>query len=87
MEDAILPGVAHDRGEAKVTVVGLPDVPGYAARVLRALADGQPITTLGRRLYIAESTVKTHLRRIYRKLGVASRGEAVERGRELFLLD
>ncbi len=56
-------------------------------RVLRALADGQPITTLGRRLYIAESTVKTHLRRIYRKLGVASRGEAVERGRELFLLD
>lgn len=56
-------------------------------RVLRALADGQPVSTLGRRLYIAESTVKTHLRRIYRKLGVASRGEAVERGRELFLLD
>ncbi|MGE2834053.1 aspartate kinase [Mycobacterium sp. SMC-4] len=39
MEDAILTGVAHDRGEAKVTVVGLPDVPGYAARVFRALAE------------------------------------------------
>ncbi|BBX19875.1 aspartate kinase [Mycolicibacterium duvalii] len=39
MEDAILTGVAHDRGEAKVTVVGLPDVPGYAAQVFRALAD------------------------------------------------
>ena len=32
MEDAILTGVAHDRSEAKVTVVGLPDVPGYAAQ-------------------------------------------------------
>ncbi|STZ45983.1 aspartate kinase [Mycolicibacterium gilvum] len=39
MEDAILTGVAHDRGEAKVTVVGLPDVPGYAAQVFRACAD------------------------------------------------
>ncbi|BBY51112.1 aspartokinase [Mycolicibacterium arabiense] len=39
MEDAILTGVAHDRSEAKVTVVGLPDVPGYAAQVFRAVAD------------------------------------------------
>ena len=39
MEDAILTGVAHDRGEAKVTVVGVPDVPGYAAQVFRACAD------------------------------------------------
>ncbi|MDT0382767.1 ACT domain-containing protein, partial [Streptomyces sp. DSM 42041] len=39
MEDALLTGVAHDRGEAKVTVVGLPDVPGYAAQVFRAVAD------------------------------------------------
>jgi aspartate kinase len=39
MEDAILTGVAHDRSEAKVTVVGLPDVPGYAAKVFRAIAD------------------------------------------------
>ncbi len=39
MEDAILTGVAHDRSEAKVTVVGMPDVPGYAAKVFRAVAD------------------------------------------------
>ena len=39
MEDAIITGVAHDRGEARVTVVGIPDVPGYAARVFRAVAD------------------------------------------------
>ena len=39
MEDAILTGVAHDRSEAKVTIVGMPDVPGYAAKVFRAVAD------------------------------------------------
>ena len=41
MEDAILTGVAHDRGEAKVTVVGVPDDPGYAAKVFRAIADAE----------------------------------------------
>jgi aspartate kinase len=39
MEDAILTGVAHDRSEAKVTIVGIPDVPGEAAKVFRAVAD------------------------------------------------
>jgi aspartate kinase len=39
MEDAIITGVAHDRSEAKVTVVGIPDVPGEAAKVFRAVAD------------------------------------------------
>jgi aspartate kinase len=39
VEDAILTGVAHDRSEAKVTIVGIPDVPGYAAKVFRAVAD------------------------------------------------
>ena len=39
MEDAILTGVAHDRSEAKVTVAGVPDQPGYAAKIFRAVAD------------------------------------------------
>ncbi|HLS34071.1 MAG TPA: aspartate kinase, partial [Brevibacterium sp.] len=39
VEEAILTGVAHDRDESKVTVVGLPDTPGYAAQVFRAVAD------------------------------------------------
>jgi aspartate kinase len=39
MEEPILTGVAHDRSEAKVTVVGIPDYPGYAAKVFRAIAD------------------------------------------------
>ncbi|MGW5574772.1 aspartate kinase [Nocardia thailandica] len=40
-ERAALTGVAHDRSEAKLTLVGLPDRPGYAARVFRAVADAE----------------------------------------------
>jgi aspartate kinase len=38
MEQAIISGVAHDRGEAKVTVVGVPDKPGEAAKIFTELA-------------------------------------------------
>ncbi|AWK70715.1 aspartate kinase [Rhodococcus oxybenzonivorans] len=41
VEEAILTGVAHDRSESKVTVVGLPDTPGYAAQIFRAVADAE----------------------------------------------
>ena len=39
MEQAIISGVAHDRSEAKVTVAGVPDVVGQAAKIFRAIAD------------------------------------------------
>src|SRR5205814_7532133 len=39
MEQAIISGVAHDRSEAKITVVGVPDKVGEAARIFRAIAD------------------------------------------------
>ncbi|MBA3232485.1 MAG: aspartate kinase [Propionibacteriales bacterium] len=39
MEQAIISGVAHDRSEAKITVVGVPDKVGEAARIFAALAD------------------------------------------------
>lgn len=38
MEDPIISGVAHDRSEAKVTVVGVPDRPGKAAAIFKAVA-------------------------------------------------
>jgi aspartate kinase len=38
MEQAIISGVAHDRSEAKITVVGVPDKPGEAAVIFRAIA-------------------------------------------------
>jgi len=39
LEHAIISGIAHDTSEAKVTVFGVPDRPGIAAAVFRALAD------------------------------------------------
>jgi aspartate kinase len=39
MEQAIIAGIAHDRSEAKVTVVGVPDKVGEAARIFEALAE------------------------------------------------
>jgi aspartate kinase len=41
VEQAIITGVAHDRSEGKVTVTGVPDAPGYAAQIFRALADAE----------------------------------------------
>ena len=41
VEQAIISGVAHDRSEAKVTVVGVPDKPGQAAALFRVLAEAE----------------------------------------------
>ncbi|NUU16670.1 aspartate kinase [Cellulomonas humilata] len=38
VEQPIIAGVAHDRSEAKITVVGVPDVPGKAARIFQVVA-------------------------------------------------
>ena len=39
LEKAIVSGVTHDVSEAKATIISVPDTPGVAARVFRALAD------------------------------------------------
>lgn len=39
MEQAIISGVAHDKTEAKITIVGVPDRTGVAARIFQAIAD------------------------------------------------
>ncbi|MGH9205360.1 MAG: aspartate kinase, partial [Acidimicrobiales bacterium] len=39
MEQAVVTAVTHDATEAKVTVIGVPDRPGLAARLFRGLAD------------------------------------------------
>jgi aspartate kinase len=40
MEDVVIRGVSLDKNQAKVTVVGVPDRPGVAAQLFRALGDG-----------------------------------------------
>jgi aspartate kinase len=39
MEQAIIAGVAHDKTEAKITIVGVPDRTGVAARIFQTIAD------------------------------------------------
>jgi LuxR family maltose regulon positive regulatory protein len=46
--------------------------------VLRLLNGELSASQMGDSLYVAPSTVRTHIKSIYRKLGVSSRGEAME---------
>jgi len=62
-------------------------VSGKERAVIAALVDHQTRTAVAQSLHISENTVKTHLRRIYRKLGVNSRSAVIERAIELDLLD
>jgi LuxR family maltose regulon positive regulatory protein len=53
--------------------------------VLRYLASRLTTTEIARELYLSVNTVRSHVKAIYRKLGVSSRAEAVQRGREVRL--
>ncbi|HWI74669.1 MAG TPA: LuxR C-terminal-related transcriptional regulator, partial [Baekduia sp.] len=54
--------------------------------VLRFLPTMLTSQEIAAELFVTLNTVKSHLRNVYRKLGVGGRREAVERGRELGLL-
>jgi len=54
--------------------------------VLRLVAEGLNNTDIAAELVIAHSTVKTHVNRIYSKLGVSTRTQAVARARQLQIL-
>src|SRR5690606_16028106 len=54
--------------------------------ILRLIAAGQSNAEIGRRLYLALSTVKGHNLRLFDKLQAQNRTEAVARARELGLL-
>jgi LuxR family transcriptional regulator, maltose regulon positive regulatory protein len=56
-------------------------------RVLRFLPSHLSFREIADRLYVSPNTVKTHVRGIYRKLGVTSRGNAVDRARGAGLVD
>jgi len=55
-------------------------------RVLRLLTSELSERAIGQQLYVSHHTVHSHVRSIYRKLGVSSRARAVQRTRELKLL-
>lgn len=49
-------------------------------QVLRGMSQGKSNAEIGRSLYLSEDTVKTHARRLFRKLGVNDRAQAVALG-------
>ncbi|MDE2806737.1 MAG: LuxR C-terminal-related transcriptional regulator [Gemmatimonadota bacterium] len=61
------------------SVATVLDLTPTETRVAIALAAGQPVTDIARALGRAESTVRTHLKRIYRKLGISKQTELAGR--------
>lgn len=55
-------------------------------QVLQGMSLGRANREIGAGLYLTEDTVKSHCRKLYRKLGVADRAHAVARGYQLGLL-
>jgi DNA-binding CsgD family transcriptional regulator len=54
--------------------------------ILLLIAEGLSNREIGERLFVSENTVKTHSSRLFDKLGVNRRVQAVQKGRELGLL-
>ncbi len=67
-----------------------PTAPILSARereVLNHIACGKSIPTIAGELYVAPSTVKTHVQRLYEKLGVSDRAAAVAEAMRQGLLE
>jgi DNA-binding NarL/FixJ family response regulator len=62
------------------TEAGLPTLTERELQVLRGMGRGRSNAEIGKELYLSEDTVKTHARRLFRKLGAADRAQAVAKG-------
>jgi DNA-binding CsgD family transcriptional regulator len=93
MDDRMVPGpggagvsAVNGPGAGTVRTAGGAGEPhGLSARemeVMSLIADGQTNGEIAARLFLAEKTVKNHVRRIYSKLGVGSRPAAIAYWRE-----
>lgn len=56
-------------------------------QILRMIADGKSVPAMASELFLAQTTVKTHIRRLYDKLGVSDRGAAVAHAMRMHLLE
>jgi ATP/maltotriose-dependent transcriptional regulator MalT len=54
--------------------------------ILKHLTTGIPLSAIAKQLHISQNTMKTHLRNVYRKLGVDGRHTAVEKAKKLLLI-
>lgn len=74
---------AAARAVPRMAVDGEAEVPALTERelqVLRGMGRGCSNAEIGRELYLSEDTVKTHARRLFRKLHAADRAQAVAKG-------
>ncbi len=69
-------GLAEALANARSAPAG-PSLTDREREVLTHLATGDPVSTIARRLFLSTSTLKTHISRIYEKLGAGTRTEAV----------
>ena len=53
--------------------------------VLARLEEDVTLEDIAREQYVSRNTVKSQVRSVYRKLGISTRGEAVEAARDLEL--
>ena len=64
-----------------------PSLSTREREVLRMIADGLTVPAMAKRLFLAPSTVKTHVQRLYEKLGVGDRAAAVAEAMRRGLLE
>jgi DNA-binding NarL/FixJ family response regulator len=80
--ERVSPARGAEPGQAVPTAVGVSGARRVALterelQVLRGMADGKSNAEIGRELFVSEDTVKTHARRLFRKLGARDRAHAV----------
>jgi DNA-binding NarL/FixJ family response regulator len=78
-EEELARGLPTSGNGATATVGGLRRLAltERELQVLRGMADGKSNAEIGRELFVSEDTVKTHARRLFRKLGARDRAHAV----------
>src|SRR5947208_2519391 len=64
-----------------------PQLSPREGQVLRLLADGMSVAGIAKQLFVSESTAKTHISKLYEKLGAANRAQALMTALRLGLLE
>jgi DNA-binding NarL/FixJ family response regulator len=82
---AVATALAHEAlSELSARVVhegpAAPELTEREMQVLHGMSQGRSNAEIGRELYLSEDTIKTHARRLFRKLGAKDRAEAVATG-------
>lgn len=77
----------HCRTDSKIPVPENSPLSPRELEITRLIARGTDFQNIGQLLAISESTVMTHVKKIYHKLGVHSRAQALIAARQLKLID